>query len=886
MAGWFYPRLGLFRPLRLLCVLLLGWALSRPQVRKFEDGLDLWVLLDRSDSTEGIVDKSWPEWQRLLERGRRSGNDRLIQLDYAAEVLRHGETGAELYDRNRRLTRTRLAVESALAMASPTKPARILLFTDGFSTEPLDGLAEKLVRQNVSLDYRLVRDPATNDYRLSRLSLPERAQLAEPFLIEIEVRGPRDGKVPLVIRRNDHEVKRAEVTVHRGLGTLRFTDRISLSGAHRYEALIQPPQQDRLGNNRFEAWIEISGGPRVLLVTKYLNDPVSETLRKQGFVVETVTLPAPPTLGQLAGAKAVILNNVPAFDLPNDFLNSLSFYVREQGGSLMMTGGRQSFGAGGYFESPVDSLLPVSMEMKIEHRKLSVAMAIVMDRSGSMGMNVAPGMQKMDLANEGAANAIRYLGAEDLITVYAVDSEAHEMVPLQKVGANREKMAGAVRRIQSMGGGIFVYEGLKAAWEALRKSDFGQRHIILFSDAADSEQPGAYIALLDEITANGGTVSVIALGTRADADANLLEDIATRGKGRLFFTDKAAELPSIFSQETVAVARSAFIIEFTGAKGAGGWFEISAQPMDWLAGVDGYNLSYAREWASQALIATDEYAAPLVAFGQRGLGRTAAVSFALGGEHSQSVRAWPKYGDFLQTLTRWLMGDEAPPGLGLRHNLRGTTLDLDLLYDAAWEQKLSEKAPRILIASGPRADTTRELTWRRMAPGHFHAEVELSEGELVRGAVQVGPHALTLGPILVGTSAEWAFEGARLDELKQASASSGGGELLDLERAWRNPPTKQYADIQHWFFVAALLSILIEALVTRAGWRVPVLALPKFASRRAPRVHRPARDHLRRLQPDVIAPSESSSPPIEDIASPGNEDAIQRQQRYARAKRG
>ena len=193
--------------------------------------------------------------------------------------------------------------------------------------------------------------------------------------------------------------------------------------------------------------------------------------------------------------------------------------------------------------------------------------------------------------------------------------------------------------------------------------------------------------------------------------------------------------------------------------------------------VDGYNLSYAREWASQALIGGDEYAAPLVAFGQRGLGRTAAISFPLGGEHSERVRAWPKFGDFMQTIARWMMGEAAPPGIGLRHSVRGTTLAVDLLYDETWEAKLAERPPRVVIATGPRAESAREMPWRRMRPGHFRMEAGMSEGELLRGAVQVGPHALTFGPLVVGTSAEWAFDGARAEELRELAASSGGRRI-------------------------------------------------------------------------------------------------------------
>jgi hypothetical protein len=80
----------------------------------------------------------------------------------------------------------------------------------------------------------------------------------------------------------------------------------------------------------------------------------------------------------------------------------------------------------------------------------------------------------------------------------------------------------------------------------------------------------------------------------------------------MFSTDPM-ELPGLFAQETVAIARSAFIKEQTGTKGLPGWAEIAAKAPVWLPAVDGYNLSYLRPGATASLIATDEYAAPLVA---------------------------------------------------------------------------------------------------------------------------------------------------------------------------------------------------------------------------------------------------------------------------------
>lgn len=882
LAGGLMPRMSLWRPLRIAVLLLLTLALAQPQWRRLADGVDLWVLLDSSVSAEKPMSKGLPEWEKLLEKGR-GPNDRLFYLNYAGEVMRRGAEGAELVERNRLQTRTDLALSQALVYAgreSQGRPVRLAVFTDGYATEPLIGAAEKLTSQGVELDYRWVRDPEPVDYRVSALKMPSRAQLGEPFMLEMEVRGTRDGPVPVVVLRDGQELTHATVDVRLGTGRVRFTDRLGRGGVAQYEARIQPTTDAHSGNNRYEAMIEIVSGPRVLLLTKYTDDPVAETLQRQGFTVETVMDLPNLRPGQLAGVKCVIFNNVPAFELPSEFLAAMSFYVKEQGGSLLMAGGTQSFAAGGYFESALDPLLPVSMELKQEHRKLMVAMGIVMDRSGSMSMTVKNGFTKMSLADEGAANAIRFLGPQDLLTVYAVDSDAHVMVPLQPVGPNRAKMESAVRRIESTGGGIYVYTGLKAAWDQLKKASVGQRHIILFSDAADSEEPGEYKKLIADIRALGGTLSVIALGTRSDSDAKLLEDIAKLGGGRLFFTDKAEELPSIFSQETVAVARSAFLREPVATKGAGGWFEISNQPLPWPAQVDGFNLSYLRDWASQGLITQDEYNAPLVAFGQRGTGRTAAVSFPLGGEHSQKTRDWPKYGDFLQTLTRWLMGEALPPGIGLRHRIEGRLLTLELMHDQEWEPRLAVKPPRIALALGRRADTLLEPAWERLSPGHYQAQVELPEGEMVRGAVQVANQALSFGPAIVGTSAEWAFDESRAEELRAVSQASGGRELLDLGQAWRSPQVQRFVDLRDPLLILLLLFILAEALVTRSGWRMPEWAFAgwKRTPRSAVKIA-PAKAWAAKVKPTAPAPTET------EPVSAAPEPEPDRQRRFDRAKR-
>lgn len=877
LAGWFWRGLKLHSPLRAVLLLLAVIALAEPVIRHQQNSLDLYVLLDRSDSTEDLVDKSLPEWNDLLEDSKPSRRDNLRFINYASEVAELGADGSS-FTGSRKLTKTGLALQSIAAQADEKRPSRVLLFTDGYSTEPLHEAAAQLQARGIPMDFRLVREEKDSDFRLARMTFPERVQVGEPFLISLTVRGATDATFPLILKRNGQTLTEAPVTLVNGLATVEFTDRITRGGGFEYQAEIRPDHDAHPGNNRATRWIEITGGPRIVLATRYQDDPVAKALTALDFTVETVSDPSQLKPGLLAGARAVILNNVPAHEIPGDFMKSLDFFVREQGGGLMMAGGERSFGSGGYFQSPIDALLPVSMELKSEHRKLAVALAIVMDRSGSMSVGVAGGKTKMDLANSGAANAIDLLGPLDQVAVFAVDSEPTKTIPLTTVGNKKAELMARTRKIKSSGGGIFVYNGLKAAWDELKKSPAGTRHVILFSDAQDSEEPGDYKNLIQEMTDKGASISVIGLGTDKDVDSALLVDVAKLGNGRIFFSDEPMDIPRIFAQETVTIARSAFIRDAVGAQATGRWAEISPKPVNWFKQVDGYNLSYAREDATVSLVTTDEYVAPLVAHTRRGLGRSMAVSFPIGGEHSDTVRNWEGYGDFLQTTGRFLMGEDTPPGIALRHRLDGTRLTLDLLYDdALWSRKLSAMPPKVRLQDDA-GGATMDLPWRRIAPGHFSLTRDLNEGSIVRGAVQVGENALPFGPLSVGSSVEWAFEPERLAELRTVSHQTNGRELLDISKAWLRPPFISETSLRLPLGIALVLLVLAEALLTRTEWKLPQFSLPHREARPKPvKVPKPKPV---KAEPEIVIPvvkQEESKPVLPAVES-------ERSSRFQRAK--
>ncbi len=877
--GWYQRQLRLWEPLRALCLILLILLLMQPRLRTTSTGLDLWVLVDRSASAADRLTQHLPEWEALVQNAY-TAQDRLMWVDYADVPIRRSTSDSAVYAGKTSHTHLAQAIRYAQSQMDASRASRLLVLTDGYSTEPLHGIAERLAQQHVPLDYRLLTPGGVRDVRIARFVLPASVQAGEGFMFQAHLAGNADGPVPYVITRNGVSVHRGTADLQDGRGVVQLSDRLDTVGAHPYRIDIDPEPDAHPGNNTATGWVDVQGGRHVLLITRYPDDPIFNVLKQHQINVKAVTQPSELHVGHLTGARAVILNNVAAYHLPSDFLRALDVFVRVQGGGLLMAGGKHAFGAGGYYGSAIDPLLPVAMELREEHRQYPVAMAIVLDRSGSMSAGVPgdSGLTKMDLANEGAAEAITLLGHQDVITVFAVDSAPHLVVPLLPIQESRQHLLNTVRGIHSLGGGIYVYTGLKAAWDEWQQSAHAQRHIVLFADAADAEEPGQYRSLLRTIRKRGGTVSVIGLGTPKDPDAAFLADIAKRGEGRIFFAQNPHELPALFAQETVSVARSMFVEEPVGVQATGAWRDLAPEPLAWLPLVDGYNLSYGRPGAAIAAVSTDTYRAPLTAFWQRGVGRAAAVTFPLAGDFSQRARAWPNYALFIQTLTRWLMSPEQPPGMGLKTTVVGNTLSLDLFYNRDWEIQLTQTAPQIMIAHGARGDI-QELVWERMAPGRYSTHTRLQGTSWLRGAVQVGDTTLPFGPITAATDPEWAFDPARLQELKTLAQHSGGVERLDLTTVWETPAKSGLIELRPWLLVVFLLSFLADALLTRLGirlthlsWRLP--QLPSKPERRARPAAHPAPSQL----------TQDDAPPMESPEPAAAPDTAARRERFARAK--
>jgi len=813
------------RLVRALVLALLVLALAGPYLRTGEKGRDLVLVFDRSRSMPAEAEAAALELAAQAEEARRAG-DRIAVVAFGAEAAI--ETAPSERARFQQFARAvdrdgsnlGQALDTALALIPEDRRGSILLVSDGESNgrEPL-AVARTAFARDVRIDVVPVARPGGADVAVERLELPEAVGTGEPFQFHAWVRADEEREVELVLERDGRELARGKRTLVRGANRLSFRDALAAPGTASYRLRLLG-LGDRLPENDVGlAAVRVEGQRPVLVVNDDgAEDTLVRALRRGGVPVEV----AAPESGRveriaLTGVRAVVLENVAAGRLGTSGLRALQEFVRERGGGLLMTGGQASFGIGGYHLSPVDDVLPVSLEMRQETRKLGVALAIALDRSGSMSIEVRPGLPKMQLANLGTCAAVELLSGMDSVAVIAVDSAAHTVVDLRPVN-EPDAIKARVRTIESSGGGIFCYQALLAAGKELEKAEQKNRHVILFADAADAEEQEDCPELIARFREMGITVSVVALGTPADSDAKFLMRTAEQGGGQCYFTNEPADLPRLFAQDTMTIARATFLDERVGCSVLPDLYGLGELPAGAFPALGGYNVTWLRDEASCGVVTDGEYRSPAFAFAQVGLGRSAAFAGEIGGAFGQELVAWDGFAGFFLTVVRWLAGQEEPDELFARARRAGREARIEVELDPA--APLPPDTARLEVRLTDARGTTETLPLERVGEHRFEARTTLAREGVVLGSVALGDgRSLALPPLVLPYSPEFESgndpeRGPRL--LRELARESGGEVAPLLDTLFRGErAADRWRVVTRECVLAALLLMLLEIAARR-----------------------------------------------------------------------
>lgn len=839
---------GLARWLRWALAVLLALAAARPELQRGSAGSDVVVVVDRSRSMPHGSESRAEELIRLAAAERRSG-DRLGVVSFGREprleraLSADGAFGGLSGAVDGEASNLEAALERVGELIPSDRRGRVLVLSDGNATGPdPKGAARRLAARGLVVDVRwLGREEGLLDVAATRLEVPSAVGLREPFLLTATVVASRPVQATLQLSRDGKVLARTQRALPEGPTLMTFRDVGEARGVATYELRLSAAGDAVPENDAARALVRVEAPSRVLLVSSRPDGAVVRGLRAAGLEVDAVA-PRALTLVELEHVSCVVLQDVPARALGEGGLRVLSSYVRELGGGLVMTGGRASFGAGGYRASPLEDVLPVTLELRQEQRKAAIALSIVMDRSGSMAVALADGRSKMALAAEGAVAALQLLSGDDEASVQVVDTEAHTLFSLRP--ARDGFPVRDVARAKSEGGGIYIGVALRAAADQVLSSSKATRHVVLFADAADSEEPDDYQQTIDELRAKDVTVSVIGMGTDRDSDADLLRDIARRGNGRLYFADDVRSLPRIFSEETIAVVRSSFVDAEAPTQVAADWALLGRVPSAPAFSVGGYNVTYARSTAAVALRTANDDAAPLLAAWPHGAGRTVAVTFELDGAKSGSFGRWPHRDALLERLVRWSARTrESQEGAAVTTRLEGDELEVSVFSDGdpgrgsasfglagtggaggavgvASATSAGGEAPTLVLLSGDARRAPVEVPMRWEGPDGAVARVTLPGSGSWHPVVRAGTRSLRGAPVMLPWPPEFApsppEEGhARLRELARAG---GGAERLAMVGLFSEAPRSEATlGLSGPLVALAVLLVVAEALARRLG---------------------------------------------------------------------
>jgi len=731
------------------------------------------------------------------------------------------------------------ALEFAAALLPADAERRIVLMSDGNATRgDATATAARLAEAGIQVDTIPLAVSEDPEVAVREVLLPGRLQEEESFTLRALIRSNVATQAEVRLLQNDFVIGRRQVELQPGENEETFTGLKAESGFATFEVDVVARQDTEVENNVALAGAGVRGAPRLLVLDTNESSirPFADAMRREGFEVEVRGVNgAPRSLPELQGYDLLLLSDYSAIHFSPAQMELYRVWVENFGGALLMAGGENSFGVGGYFRTPIEQMLPVRMEHDDRQELPTVALLVILDRSGSMGAQVQ-GQTKMALANQGAVLAMNVLKNRDYYGLYSVDTTVHKTVPLSRI-TSRKAIEQRIMSVVAGGGGIYVYTSLVDASQALRDINARIKHVILFSDAADAEEKfagemsdgtqtgGSALDLASNMADGKITTSVVALGYDRDRDINFLRLLAERGNGRFYLTNNALNLPQIFTTETMKVAQSSLIEE--------PFFAQPVEPSSLTAGIDwaaaplllGYNTTKPKPTA-RILLAT-EFGDPLLATWRYGLGQTGVFTSDLKARWASEWLRWP---GFAQLWTQTLRGmvrrsDLADFRLATEERDDRLRLTLDAVTPSGsfWNELDLQ-----VVALDPRG-RSHETRARQVAPGRYEAELPLSEMPGITMLSIAAPGALER-PQLAAHSrnypAEFLPEPTNTTEL-QAVAEAGGGRFDPAPDQIFEPATtlmRRPVDLAKWFLMAALLLFPFDILVRRMTWQESKLA--------------------------------------------------------------
>lgn len=683
------------------------------------------------------------------------------------------------------------ALRLAVAMIPPDAAGRIVLISDGVQTRgsALAAVGELSGRsRSVSSSRRPIRiDVVPLDYHVDHevivesVDSPPTAQSGATVAVRVVLTATERCTGTLDLLREDRAVdingdapgSSLRLTLDPGRNVEVFKVPLPEGRIHRFSALWSP-DVDGAGhaigdtvpsNNRADSVTVAPGRGAVLLIdgvsggeSQGAGSTLGATLSRAGLEVRSVGPEALPSdLLWLQQFDLIILQNVPADAMSRDLHAALATCVTQLGVGLIMVGGPDSFGAGGWKGTEIEPILPVKLDLPEKLVTPAAAVILVIDNSGSMNRSVmGSNRSQQDIADEGAALAIESMDKTDLVGVITFNSDYTVDVPLAP-NANPKATAKLVRSIAA-DGGTNMPPALREAQRQIRAANADVKHVIILSDGA-SQGRNALPGIVEEMAADNILVSTIAIGN--DADVVNMRDMARLGRGQFYRVIDPTTLPRVLLK-AVRIVRSPLVREgrftpVTLPTGSPAMEGVSAAFGGDIAPLGGLVLTQARAdptvvypLATPKVPGIDGGGEPVLGYWNAGLGRVAAFTsdaHAKWGAEWLSTNEGKGYARFWTQLARTIARPPSSRTQEMIAEIEGDRMTVRLRTSDDTGRPIDGlTVPGAIYSS---TGGKRDLQLSQVGPGEYEQVIPLSSVPARSGAADAAPDSSASGPYVL-----------------------------------------------------------------------------------------------------------------------------------------
>lgn len=710
---------------RSLLVLMILLAMAGISIPKHMKKTETIFLIDVSDSMKGNITQIEDYLKKTIAKmpNRNVAGVVTFGKDMAVDRFLSENTSFSTFTTEPVTTATNIenAVTAACSMFDEGAGKQIVLITDGSENEGNMSIAASLVRgKEIELSAISVEDSIDHnpEVYIDGLNAPKVIHAGDHYNVTASVQSNVETDAVLSLYSGRVAKGQQDIHVTKGQNQFVFDDVGEEGMIAQYKAVIEPAKDTISVNNTYVTYAQIVARPRLLLVegTSGEASEFEKLLRAANVDYDTVTpAGAPNSLSDLNQYKAVITLNVYYDDLAPGFARLLPSYIKDYAGGYICIGGENSYALGNYKGTELEEVLPVNMDLQGEKELPKMAMAMVIDQSGSM---ISPSIENsqvtgLDLAKQAAISGVSQLRSTDEVGVLAFDDSYHWMVPMQ----NADDMDQIEEGIASIGygGGTSIYPALEEAYKEISKSDAKINHIILLTDGQDEYRQ--YHSLLKQIKDADITVSTVAVGE--ESDQTMLSNIADICGGRFYYTDVNNSIPRIFAQE-VYLSTNTYLINQEFYPDIVSDSDILSGAMDeGCPALLGYIASTPKN-AANVILESDQ-GDPILTTWQYGLGRTVAWNSDGDNVWTANYANWDNYPTLWSNIIQYVIADTELGDDAFEIHKDGNTVTL------SYTTKEYDKDTAVFAVVSDENGSAKDISFEAVKPGTYEAALDVGD---------------------------------------------------------------------------------------------------------------------------------------------------------------